>query len=335
MAEAPTPDPFPSWDDLRFFLATAKAGSVSKAANLMRTTQPTISRRVEGLERQLDVRLFVRSPGGVALTAEGERVLEVAHQIEASILDLQISVLSTDRRLSGSVTVSVPDGLATFWIAPRLRGFQERYPDISVEFQTSVQPANVLNLESDISISPRRPEAPDLVARKIATFHLVPWAAPDYLERNGTPRSTKELAGHCLLDHDHYHIDDPGYDLWHKLGSSSNRARYRTNSSTAMLSAARSGLGISLFPTYFCTFVTDLVPLDVNARTSISIWLSYHPDVQQAARVRAVIDWIKGLFDHDSCPWFRDEFHFPKQDRRRASRLDGLPRVNGEACRQG
>ena len=333
MADALTPEPFASWDDLRFFLATAKAGSFSKAADLMRTTQPTISRRVEGLEQQLDVRLFVRSPGGVALTAEGERVLEVARQIEAAITDLQMKVLSTDRRLSGSVTLSLPDGLATFWIAPRLRAFQERYPDISIELRTSVEPANLLNLESDISISPRRPETPDLIAAKIGTMHAVPWASPNYLERHGTPRSAEELAGHRLLDHEHYYHNNPIYDQWQALGVASRRPRYRTNCSATMLSAVRSGIGISLFPTYFCTFVTDLVPLDVDFRTSVGIWLSYHPDVQEAARVRAAIDWIKGLFDHDACPWFADEFHPPRLDRQSALGANGHAQVNGEAFR--
>ena len=80
--------------------------------------------------------------------------------------------------------------------------------------------------------------------------------------------------------------------------------------------------------------MTDLVPLDVNVRTSIGIWLSYHPDMQEAARVRLVIDSIKSLFDHDACPWFRDEFHPPRLDRPSELGADGHSPVNGEAFGQ-
>ncbi len=63
-----SPGPFPSWDDYRFFLATSKAGSFTKAASELGVTQSTLSRRIEHLEQQLGVRLFVSmqlQPGDV------------------------------------------------------------------------------------------------------------------------------------------------------------------------------------------------------------------------------------------------------------------------------
>ena len=78
------------------------------------------------------------------------------------------------------------------------------------------------------------------------------------------------------------------------------------------MSAVQNGLGIALLPTYFCESVEGIVPLDLGLRSRAPFWLSYHPAIKEAARVRAVIDWIKGVFDRDACPWFRDEFHPPK-----------------------
>ena len=130
-----SPGPFPSWDDFRFFLATSKAGSFSKAASEMGVTQPTISRRVENLEHRLGVRLFDRLPNGVALTAKGESILDAALHIENTVLEIQRNVHGADKRMEGAVRISVTDGLATYWMTPRLLAFQEKNPGIGIEFQ--------------------------------------------------------------------------------------------------------------------------------------------------------------------------------------------------------
>ncbi len=67
-----------------------------------------------------------------------------------------------------------------------------------------------------------------------------------------------------------------------------------------------------MLPTYVGECVEGIVPLSLDLRTYSEIWLTFHPNLQGIARFRAVIDWIKSLFDHDASPWFRDEFHPPK-----------------------
>ncbi len=108
-----TAPPFTSWDDLRFFLVTSDRGSFSKATSHLGVTQPTISRRIENLESRLGVRLFDRLPNGVALTSEGESILDAARQMEEMALEIQRNVWGSDRRMEGTVRISVTDGLAT------------------------------------------------------------------------------------------------------------------------------------------------------------------------------------------------------------------------------
>ncbi|MDH3476332.1 MAG: substrate-binding domain-containing protein, partial [Rhodospirillales bacterium] len=76
-------------------------------------------------------------------------------------------------------------------------------------------------------------------------------------------------------------------------------------------SAIKAGLGIGLLPTYSCEFLDGVVPLDLGLRTYSELHLVFHPEIQNTARVRTVIEWIKDLFDHETWPWFRDEFHAP------------------------
>ncbi len=303
---------FSNWNDLRIFLAVTEAGSFSAAAKRLRTTQPTISRRIENLEESLGVQLFDRVPSGIILTSRGEMLLESAQQIEESLVETRRQMLGSDQRLEGPVRISLTEGLSTFWFSPQLVQFQEAYPAISLELRCSTEPADVLNMESDLSVRFRRPDAPDLIAMRLGTLHAVPWASPEYLERFGMPSAPEDLCEHRLLDHEVYHSHRPNYDAWLALLSATRRQRYWTNSSTSMLSATRNSLGVSLLPTYFCEFTEDILPLDIGLKTSCDCWLTYHPNVAGSARIRAVIDWIKSLFDQEAWPWFRDEFHPPR-----------------------
>lgn len=307
-----SPGPFPSWDDFRFFLATSKAGSFSKAASDLGVTQPTISRRIENLEHRLGVRLFDRLPNGVALTTEGQSILDAARNIEHMVLEIQKSILGSDKRMEGMVRISVTDGLATYWLTPQLWLLQEQHPGIAVEFQCSIEPADVLLMQTDLSIRSRLPDAGDLIAVKLGTLHFVPWVSPKYIERHGVPATPEELLHHRLLDHRAYYLDEGDWSAWFGLARAAHLISYVTNSSTTLLSAIENGLGIGMLPTYACECVDDIVPLDLGLRTYSEIRLTYHPNVQNTPRVRAVIEWLKELFDHEAWPWFRNDFVPPR-----------------------
>nr|MDJ0936932.1 LysR family transcriptional regulator [Kiloniellales bacterium] len=309
-------DPLANWDDFRIFLAVAEAGSFSGAAKRLRTTQPTISRRIESLERYLGTRVFDRLPTGVAVTAEAKTVLEMARQFEDALIETQRRVLGADQRLEGTVRISLSEGLATFWISPRLGQFQEAYPAISLDLHCSIKPADVLNLESDLSIRFRQPQESDLIALKLGSLHAVPWASIGYLDRFGVPATPGELLHHRLLDHEYYHYLEPDCEPWVTLLRKAQHRRYLTNSSTSLMSATQNSAGVALLPTYFCEFAEGIVPLNLGLNTRSDIWLTYHPNVKKSARVRAAIDWVKSLFDHEAWPWFRDEFHPPKTSMR-------------------
>lgn len=312
MHESQTHDPLANWDDFRIFLEISKIGSFSGAAKRIRSTQPTVSRRIESLEQRLGVRLFDRFPSGVVLTLEGEKVLESVRHVEEALVETQRRILRSDGRLEGQVRISVSDGLSTFWLSPRLGSFQETYPAIAVELRCSMEPANPLETEDDLCIRFKEPKALDLIVAKLGTLHAVPWASPAYLERFGTPTTAAELCNHRLLNHPAYQYLTPDCDAWLALIAAGKQRSCWTNSSTSLLSAVQNSLGIALLPTYFCTFAENVLPLDLEFRTRTDIWLTYHPNVRDSARVRAVIEWIKSLFDGSSWPWFRDEFRFPK-----------------------
>lgn len=307
-----SPGPFPSWDDYRYFLATSEAGSFTKAANDLGVTQSTLSRRIEHLEQQLGVRLFVRTQSGVTLTPEGESILGAAREIEAKIFEIQGSLVGWDKRLEGTVRISVTDGLATYWLTPAIPTFHDRHPEIMIDLHCSGEPADAAKMETELSFRFQEPREADLVAVRLGAMHFVPWAAESYLEAHGVPRAPEDLLTHRMLDHAEYYRDDGEWSSWFALARAANLMRYRCNSSPAMLNAVQNGIGIGLLPTYICEFAEGIVPVALDVRTHSNLWLVYHSDLREAARVRAAIDWVKGLFDKKTWPWFREEFHTPK-----------------------
>src|SRR6266481_2775971 len=104
------------WDDVRYFLAVARGGSVRAAAERLGVNHSTVLRRVAQLEERLGARMFEKLPSGYRLTAAGEEVLEFADQMEASSNRLETRVLGRDQSVRGllRVTLAPPLGRAFF-----------------------------------------------------------------------------------------------------------------------------------------------------------------------------------------------------------------------------
>src|SRR5262245_36514547 len=100
------PQRLESWDDVRFFLGIARAGSLSAAATPLGVTQPTCGRRLATLEEALGVRLFDRTPEGLSLTTGGKALLAAATAMEQGAHDFALRATVTDRELEGVVRIA-------------------------------------------------------------------------------------------------------------------------------------------------------------------------------------------------------------------------------------
>ncbi|MDF2813238.1 MAG: LysR family transcriptional regulator, partial [Microvirga sp.] len=98
------------WNDLRFFLAVARAGRLTVAARQLEADHTTVSRRIAALEHALKTKLFERRPQGYSLTEEGERLLAKAETMESQALAVASEIGGSDLALSGTVRVGAPDG---------------------------------------------------------------------------------------------------------------------------------------------------------------------------------------------------------------------------------
>jgi DNA-binding transcriptional LysR family regulator len=140
------------WDDVRFFLAVARGGSVRAAAERLGVNHATVLRRIAQLEERLGVHMFEKLPSGYRLTAAGEEVLEFADQMEASSHQLETRVFGRDQSVRGLLRVTLAPPLATHLLMPDFADFARLHPDIEMEILSYGELANLTNREADVAI---------------------------------------------------------------------------------------------------------------------------------------------------------------------------------------
>ena len=140
------------WDDVRYFLAVARGGSVRAAAERLKVTHSTVLRRIAELEERLGTQMFEKLPSGYRLTVAGEEVLEFADQMEASSNQLETRVFGRDQSVRGRLRVTLAPSLATHLLMPDFAEFARLRSEVEIEILSSGEPVNLTNREADVAI---------------------------------------------------------------------------------------------------------------------------------------------------------------------------------------
>ena len=301
------------WDDLRVLLAVAESGSFSGAARVLGVGQPAISKRIDQLESRLGTTLCIRRTDGVGLTEEGEMVADYALTMRRSAQALDRMVSFRDKEVAGSVCIRCPDGLATFWVAPFLRDFQRAYPDIQIELRTGAAPEQNFKTAADLTIQFEETKRLDDVAVPLCFTHYMPFAAAEYLALFGTPTNVLELLSHKAILHTDYRHQIESWAAKTKSMQDMADPALTTDCGPAMLTAAASGAGIAVVPTYVAVLDPRLTAIGNGALARAQVWLVFNRERGAIARCRKTIDWLKSVFLPKDNPWFREEFIHPNE----------------------
>lgn len=159
-----------NWDDIRVFLAVARAEGLTGAAPVLRMDPATLSRRMSRLERSVGEPLFVKSPQGYQLTDRGARLLETALAAEGPLL--QALDQGVDRGLSGQVRIGAPDGCANFLLPRVCADMQAAHPDLEIQVLALPRVVNLSRREADLAITVSPPQAGRLTVQKITDYRL-------------------------------------------------------------------------------------------------------------------------------------------------------------------
>lgn len=300
-----------SWDDIRIFLACSKETSFRKAAVKLNTSSSTVVRRINHLEETLNLRLFERLPEGIIITDEALLIKESAELMEKSLVDLLHNRSQKDEDIEGEVCISITEGLGIYWLIPRLVDFQKLYPNLVINVKCAMESLDVLRLESDFAIHYQEPKNPDLIVTRLASLHAYPFASEDYIKKHGIPTSD-DLGTHKFVIMETESIkEEEIYAQLLGLDSFKKHVGIKTNNSPGLFYAIERGAGIGALPTYALALNAPVIPVDMGIKSSLDIWLTYHPGVKKTPRKAKTIEWIKSIFNPKIYPWFADEFIHP------------------------
>ena len=183
---------------LRLFLRVARLGSFSRAGRERGLSQPSVSRIIAELERDIGATLFVRTTRAVTLTEAGADYLARIEPLVAAIDEADHIARGTGE-LRGTLQVAISSSFGVREVVPRLPAFMARHPALRINLQISDERQNLVVEGVDIAFRLGPLTDSTAVARKLATAPRVLVAAPDYLARAGTPQTPTELANHAVI----------------------------------------------------------------------------------------------------------------------------------------
>jgi DNA-binding transcriptional LysR family regulator len=276
------------WDDIRYFLAVARGGSVRAAAEGLGVNHSTVLRRIAQLEEHLGAHMFEKLPSGYRLTSAGEEVLELANQMEASSHQLETRVFGRDQSVRGLLRVTLAPPLATHLLMPDFAEFARLHPEIEMEILSSGELANLTNREADVAIRV-------VYDRKTLPLNLNGLKGPElfggvYMSRDalakwraGAPDPIRWIV-----------ISVHGIPDWASEGEvRTTGVPFRTTDGEAQIVAVRQGLGITTLP----CFVGDADPLlarvpGTDLHMYGTLWLLTQGETRKTKRVRLLTQFI-------------------------------------------
>ncbi|GLS44248.1 LysR family transcriptional regulator [Methylobacterium brachythecii] len=280
------------WDDLRFFLALARHGTLSAAAKVLHVSQSTVGRRLTSLEATLAVRLLNRTPDGYVPTLAGVAVREKAEQLEAAALALERDVSGRDARLRGLVRVTCAETMAAQILAPSFARLHASYPDVMVELIPNPRELSLSMREADISVRLKQPEQHDLVLRRIGGIAFGLYATADYLADHGAMDFGDGCSGHRLITQ----LDDTQemtQSAWLTELASRATVVLQTSSHEAAVLAAANGGGLACLARFRADAEPRLTRISVRvAPPSADVLLLVHKDNRDTPRIRVVLTHI-------------------------------------------
>jgi DNA-binding transcriptional LysR family regulator len=276
------------WDDLRYFLAVARAAGLTPAAQELGVSPATVSRRIDAFERAMGMTLFLRRQTGYALTDDGETLLAAALPVEQAMLGFARRSLDAGRpgAWTGSIRVATSETVATWWITPMLPEFVRCHPGLQVELVIGANTVNLSRRDADIALRmspPAREEEGQYVALRAGAMTFAAYVKADDGEAQHDWRAMPYVNWGESLAH-------VPMARWAAGVFAGKRPALLTNSMPVMVAAAGAGLGVTVLPESIGNLNPSLVRLEYACTRDL--WLVYHRDLRDNQRVVAMKDFL-------------------------------------------
>jgi len=287
---------------LRLFIRVVETGSFSRAAVDLGITQPTATKHVAALEAKLGARLFHRSTRGVSPTEVGNAYYEKCKLIAHELQEADDLAALMQSRVQGVLRISTSVAFGRRVLTPMVLRFMQQHPGLQIDLSFDDRYVNLIEQGIDLAIRMGRLADSQLGARYLGVNPWVLVAAPDYLQRRGAPGHPEDLSGHDAL----IYSSVQGDERWHFSGANGRalhvpvKGPLRSNNLSALLAAARAGMGLAVLPWY----VAHGSVRDGLLQPLLSDWALPSQEMNAVftsprlvpAKVSGFVDWLQGQF---------------------------------------
>ena len=271
------------WDDLRVFLAVARAESLSGAGRGLKIDPATVGRRIARLEDAMAARLFAKGPQGYALTDQGARLLAQAERAEAA-MEGAAEALTGPEGLTGQVRIGAPDGCANYLLPQVLARICDANPGLEVQIVALPRVFNLSKREADMAVAVSRPETGRLTVQKLTDYHLHLAASADYLAAHPPIHSPQDLKAHRFIGYIPDMIFDKELDYLSGIGVT--EVPLASNSVSVQLNWLRHGAGLGVVHDFALPAAPELqrvIPDQIHLTRAF--WLIRHADDGRVERL--------------------------------------------------
>jgi DNA-binding transcriptional LysR family regulator len=267
---------------------------VSAAARRLEVEHTTVARRLAALESELGVPLFYRTTAGYVLTPHGHDVLSSAEVMEAAAIAVAGRAREKSATTAGRVRVALPPEFASHWLVPKLAAFRAAQPHIELQILVGTRQRNLARGEAELAVQTPQPPQQGLIAVRIARTATALYAAKALVgTRKMRIHSVESLRALSLMTY------IPAIDMlqeaeWFQALRAAGTVAMTTNSTHALLAAARARLGVAVLPRFVARQHDDLACVSDNLAEH-DVWLITHPEFRRDPKVRATADFLKRI----------------------------------------
>ena len=290
------------WNDINVAYQVAKHGTLTAAAEALDVHHSTVLRRVNALEERLGTRLFHRHARGYVPTEAGELLTLVAENTQTGFDRMIGKIQGTDTELSGTLVITTVNSMAPN-LMPILAEFQQKYPQIKLEYAAESRIFKLEHGEAHISIRPgNKPKDPDYVVQHLATTCTTFYGSAEYVAKNGLIQdylNKDEMAKHRFISTiNPFNIIE--FMSWMNENISEEQIALRSSDFPSFIPAVKAGFGIAPINCWLASTDKALRPMMPPPKEwNYDLWLATHGDMHRTSKVQAFTQFLKERFQQE------------------------------------
>jgi DNA-binding transcriptional LysR family regulator len=282
---------------MKVFEKVAKLNSFSAAAENMGLSKAMVSKHIASLENSLDVLLLNRTTRRISLTESGAAYLERVKNILSDIEETELAVSTLSSEPRGTLKLTAPTSFGAFHLARAIGGYKQIYPDVHIEMVLSERMPDLVEDGIDLAIHVGHLDDSSLIARRLASAHMVVCGSPGYFNKYGIPKTPEDLTDHkCLIYTPRTPVNEWSFQKDQKQFNVRVSGDIRSNIGDALRVAAMQDSGLIQLPTY-------MTGLDIKAGRLQVVLEGYEPPESPinalylhrkhlSAKVRTFVDYL-------------------------------------------